>query len=246
MNATGAYGFTILVPLYNERENLERLTDRLAAYLPRCSRKACVLFVDDGSTDGGGEELRRICAKRPDFFYLSLAGNRGLSTALKAGFDHCESPLAGYIDADLQTAPEDFELLLAQIDGTDLVTGIRTGRKDSLSKKLQSRIANGWRRMMTGDGALDTGCPLKVFRTEVARQLPLFRGMHRFFPALVLLREGGSYRQVPVRAFPRTAGTSKYHLWNRLWQPFIDCFGYRWMKKRYTEYTVAHEKLAEK
>ena len=243
MNATRAYEFTIIVPLYDEKENLERLTERLAAYLPVCSRKACVLFVDDGSTDGSAEEIRRICAQKAGFYYLSFARNRGLSAALKAGFDHCESPLAGYIDADLQTAPEDFELLLAEIEGTDLVTGIRTGRQDSLSKKLQSRIANGWRRMMTGDGAVDTGCPLKVFRTEVARQLPLFRGMHRFFPALVLLREGGSYRQVPVRAFPRTAGKSKYHLWNRLWAPFIDCFAYRWMKKRYTEYTVKDENL---
>ena len=243
MNATRAYEFTIIVPLYDEKENLERLAERLAAYLPVCSRKACVLFVDDGSTDGSAEEIRRICAQKADFYYLSFARNRGLSAALKAGFDHCGSPLVGYIDADLQTAPEDFELLLAEIEGTDLVTGIRTGRQDSLSKKLQSRIANGWRRMMTGDGAVDTGCPLKVFRTEVARQLPLFRGMHRFFPALVLLREGGSYRQVPVRAFPRTAGKSKYHLWNRLWAPFIDCFAYRWMKKRYTEYTVKDENL---
>lgn len=243
MNATRAYEFTIIVPLYDEKENLERLAERLAAYLPVCSRKACVLFVDDGSTDGSAEEIQRICAQKAGFYYLSFAWNRGLSAALKAGFDHCESTLAGYIDADLQTAPEDFELLLAEIEGTDLVTGIRTGRQDSLSKKLQSRIANGWRRMMTGDGAVDTGCPLKVFRTEVARQLPLFRGMHRFFPALVLLREGGSYRQVPVRAFPRTAGKSKYHLWNRLWAPFIDCFAYRWMKKRYTEYTVKDENL---
>lgn len=244
-NETGRYGFTIVVPVYNEQENLGRLAERLAGYLPQCSRKACVLLVDDGSTDGSAEEIRRICAERPDFYYVAFARNRGLTAALKAGFDHCCSPLVGYIDADLQTAPEDFERLLAEIDGTDLVTGIRTDRQDSLSKKLQSRIANGWRRMMTGDGAVDTGCPLKVFRTEVARQLPLFKGMHRFFPALVRLREGGSYRQVAVRAFPRTAGKSKYHLWNRLWAPFIDCFAYRWMKKRYTEYTVADENLAE-
>lgn len=237
------YEFTIVVPVYNEKDNLARLSGRLAAYLPQCPRKACVLFVDDGSTDGG--DLRALCAEHPDFYFLRFDRNRGLTAALKAGFDHCVSPLVGYIDADLQTAPEDFDLLLAEIDGTDLVTGIRTGRQDSLSKKLQSRIANGWRRMMTGDGALDTGCPLKVLRTEVARQLPMFKGMHRFLPALVLLREGGSYRQVPVRAFPRTAGTSKYHLWNRLWGPFVDCFAYRWMKKRMTEYTVADEKLAE-
>ena len=122
------------------------------------------------------------------------------------------------------------------------MTGVRTGRKDSVWKRLQSRIANAWRRMFTRDGADDTGCPLKVIRTAMARRLPMFRGMHRFLPALVLL-EGGRYAQVPVRHFPRTTGRSKYHLWNRLAGPFLDCFAYRWMKSRHIAYRITQTNL---
>lgn len=122
-----------------------------------------------------------------------------------------------------------------------MVIGIRSDRKDSYSKRMQSRIANSFRRIMTGDGAVDTGCPLKVLRTDAAREIPLFKGMHRFLPALILLQEGGSYRQVPVRHFPRKAGKSKFHLGNRLWGPFADCFAYRWMRSRYIRYKVAED-----
>ena len=97
--------------------------------------------------------------------------------------------------------------------------------------------------MMTHDGALDTGCPLKVLHTDVAKRIPMFKGMHRFFPALVLLQDGGSYKQVSVRHFPRIAGKSKYHLWNRLWGPFADCFAYRWMKPRYCNFKVTENNL---
>ena len=117
-------------------------------------------------------------------------------------------------------------------------------RKDSFFKNLQSKIANGFRRSMTGDTAKDTGCPLKVMHTDVARRLPFFTGMHRFLPALMLL-EKGRMMQIPVRHFPRMAGVSKYHLWNRLVSPFMDCFAYRWMKKRYIRYQVGEHNFAE-
>ena len=242
MNATADYQLTIIVPVYNEREGLPALEERLAAYLPKCPVKACILFVNDGSTDGSAAGILEACSRHTDFFYLEFDRNHGLSTALKAGFDAAESELCGYIDADLQTAPEDFDLLLPLIWDNDMVTGIRTGRKDTAWKRFQSRFANGWRRMFTHDGAVDTGCPLKILRTEMARRLPMFRGMHRFLPALVLL-EGGRYAQVPVRHFPRTAGQSKYHLWNRLRGPFADCFAYKWMKSRHISYFVSQSNL---
>ena len=242
MNPTASYTLTILVPVYNEQEGLPALEERLAAYLTKCPVKACVLFVNDGSTDLSGARILEACTRHTDFFYVEFARNRGLSAALKAGFDHAESELCGYIDADLQTAPEDFDLLLPWAGEYELVTGIRIGRKDSVWKRLQSRIANGWRRLFTHDGVSDTGCPLKLIRTGLARRLPLFDGMHRFLPALVQL-EGGRVRQVPVRHFPRTAGKSKYHLWNRLWRPFVDCFAFRWMKSRHISYLVAQTNL---
>ena len=243
MNSTSGYEFTIIVPIFNEEDNMERLEATLADYLPGCLRKACVLFVDDGSRDGSLEGIKAVCARHKDFFYISFEKNAGLSAALKAGFEYAESPLVGYMDADLQTTPEDFNLLLEDIDGYSMVIGIRAARQDSIFKKFQSRFANGFRRMMTHDGAADTGCPLKVLHKDVARNIPMFKGMHRFLPALVLLQDGGSYKQVPVRHFPRTAGKSKYHLWNRLWGPLCDCFAYRWMKPRYCNYKVGASNL---
>ena len=243
MNSTGYYDFTIIVPIYNEEDNMEALEQRLGTFLPRCREKACVLFVDDGSTDSSLEGLKGICGRNPDMYYLSFQRNAGLSAAIKAGIDYCESKYCGYMDADLQTDPEDFNLLLEDIASYAMVIGIRANRKDSFFKNLQSKIANGFRRMMTGDGAIDTGCPLKVLHTDVARRLPLFKGMQRFLPALVLLQDGCSYKQVPVRHYPRVAGKSKYHLWNRLWGPFADCFAYRWMKPRYINYKIGSSKL---
>lgn len=243
MNSTSEYRFTIIVPVYNEEDNIHTLESRLAAYLPDCSVKACVLFVNDGSTDSSEEKIAEMCSRHEDFFYISFEKNAGLSAAVKAGFDYCCSELCGYMDADLQTAPEDFNILLQDIDSCSMVIGIRANRKDSFFKNLQSKIANGFRRMMTHDGALDTGCPLKVLHTDVAQRVPMFKGMHRFLPALVLLQDGASYRQVPVRHFPRVAGKSKYHLWNRLWGPFADCFAYRWMKPRYVNYRVGKSKI---
>ena len=238
MDRTSEYRFTIIVPVFDEEDNIARLEEALSGFLPKCLYKACVLFVDDGSGDRSLEHIKSACGRHPEFHYISFEKNAGLSTALKAGFECADTELVGYMDADLQTDPEDFNLLLEDIDNYSMVTGIRSGRKDSWSKRVQSAIANGFRRMMTRDGADDTGCPLKVLHTDVASKLPLFKGMHRFLPALVLLQDGGSYKQVPVRHYPRTCGKSKYSLRNRLWGPFADCFAYRWMKTRYCNYKV--------
>lgn len=243
MNATAGYELTIVIPIYNEVDNLSMLEQKVGDYLTHAVRSACVLLVDDGSTDGSAEAIRVLCERHPHFYFLRFARNAGLSAAIKAGIDATASRFVGYMDADMQTTPEDFDELLAYADEYTLVTGIRANRKDTFFKRLQSKIANGFRRSMTHDGATDTGCPLKVMQTEYARRIPFFTGMHRFLPALMLLQEGGCYKEIPVRHFPRTAGVSKYHLWNRLVSPFMDCFAYRWMKKRYINYRVAETDL---
>ena len=243
MNRTSQYQFTVIVPVYDEEDNMQRLESELAAFLKNAVMKSCVLFVNDGSRDNSLELLKTVCQNNSDMFYLSFAQNRGLSAAIKAGIDYAQSKYVGYIDADLQTSPEDFNLLLAEAPDYAIVMGIRAGRKDGFVKRASSRIANGFRRMMTKDGVEDTGCPLKVLRTDYAKRIPFFTGMHRFLPALILLQEGGTVKQIPVRHFPRTAGQSKFHLFNRLAGPFKDCFAYRWMKKRYINYTVAETDL---
>lgn len=242
MNNTANYDLTIAVPVYNEEDNMERLERELSAFLPTARVKSCVLFVNDGSKDASLARIKEICERNPHFYYISSDENHGLSTAMKAAIDTIQSRLTGYIDADLQTIPEDFNLLLEKSDDYQLVAGIRAARKDSAFKNLQSKIANGFRRRMTGDTATDTGCPLKVMWTDYAKRLPFFNGMHRFLPALMLL-EKGKFTEMPVRHYPRTAGVSKYNLMNRLTGPFLDCFAYRWMKKRYIRYHIDADNL---
>ncbi len=243
MNKTSSYTLTVIVPVYNESENMARLEQTFRDYTAKASVPVCVLFVNDGSTDDGGTKIKDICARNEHFYYLSFVRNAGLSAAIKAGIDYACSPLVGYIDADLQTTPEDFEVLLPYTSEFALVTGIRANRKDTGFKRFQSKFANGFRRMMTHDDATDTGCPLKILHSDAAKRIPFFKGMHRFLPALIRLQEGKNYKEIAVRHFPRTAGLSKFNLWNRLIAPLVDCFAYRWMKSRYINYTVGENNL---
>lgn len=232
------YDFTIIVPVYNEEDNLNRVEKELLAYTNMAIKKTEILFVNDGSTDKSQAMIESICAKNEAFGYISFKKNKGLSAAIKAGFDHVSTDLVGYIDSDLQTSPEDFNKLLEHVDTYDLVTGVRADRKDNFIKNMSSTIANSIRRGFTHDGMDDTGCPLKVLKTPYAKRIPMFKGLHRFLPAMILLQEG-KVLQIPVRHFPRIAGTAKFGVWNRLLGPLMDCFAYLWMKKKYINYTIA-------
>ncbi|MCL8007146.1 glycosyltransferase [Gelidibacter japonicus] len=231
------YQFTIIVPVFNEEDNLIRVEQALVDYIKIANKKAKILFVNDGSIDKSLELIENICKRQPDFTFISFDKNRGLSTAIKAGFDYVDTELVGYIDSDLQTAPEDFNLLLEYIGEYDLVTGVRANRKDGFVKNMSSTIANSIRRAFTHDGMDDTGCPLKVIKTDYAKRIPMFNGLHRFLPAMILLQKG-KIIQIPVQHFPRIAGTAKFGLWNRLLGPLVDCFAYLWMKKKYINYSV--------
>lgn len=233
-----AYKLTIVVPVYNEEDNLERVEKELLDYSNIASVPTCILFVNDGSKDRSQELIEQICGRNSIFSFISFKDNRGLSAAIKAGFDHTETELVGYIDSDLQTAPEDFNLLLEHIGEFDLVTGVRANRKDSFVKNMSSKIANGIRRAFTHDGMDDTGCPLKIIKTTYAKRIPMFKGLHRFLPAMIML-QNGKITQIPVRHFPRIAGQAKFGLWNRLLGPLSDCFAYLWMKRKYINYEVA-------
>ena len=123
MNKTSEYELTIIVPVYNEADNMEQIEKRLGAFLPHSLKRACVLMVDDGSTDDSLSLMRGICSRNRDFYHISFSRNNGLSAAMKAGIDFACSEWVGYIDADLQTDPEDFNLLLAKAGEYDMVTG---------------------------------------------------------------------------------------------------------------------------
>jgi glycosyltransferase involved in cell wall biosynthesis len=237
VNKTAHYELTIIVPVYNEQDNIYTLEEKLSWYLPQSPLSACILFINDGSTDLSKARIEEICNRQKHFYHLSLLKNSGLSAALKAGIEYTFSPFVGYIDADLQTTPQDFNLLIPYVEDYEMVLGIRAVREDKFVKRASSLIANSFRRFMTKDGIADTGCPLKIMKTEYAKRLPLFNGMHRFMPALIQL-QNGKVKQIPVRHFPRMAGESKYNLRNRLIAPFLDCFAFRWMKKRYVNIQV--------
>lgn len=228
---------TIVVPVFNEEDNLGRVEKELTEYMKIAKIPVYILFVNDGSKDRSQEIIENICSKNSAFQFIGFNKNCGLSAAIKAGFDHVTTGLVGYIDSDLQTAPSDFDLLLEYIDEYDLVTGVRANRKDSIVKNMSSKIANGIRRTFTHDGMDDTGCPLKIIKTEYAKRIPMFKGLHRFLPAMILL-QNGKIKQVPVQHFPRMAGEAKFGLWNRLLGPLMDCFAYLWMKKKYINYTI--------
>lgn len=232
--------FTIIVPVFNEEDNLIRVEKEMLDYLKVAVKETEILFINDGSTDNSQKIIEIICKRNEKFHFLNFKENKGLSAAIKAGFDFIKTPLIGYIDSDLQTTPKDFNLLLQKIGEYDLVTGVRSNRKDSFVKNMSSTVANKIRRAFTNDGMDDTGCPLKVIKTEYAKRIPMFKGLHRFLPAMILL-QNGSILQVPVQHFPRIAGKAKFGLWNRLLGPLMDCFAYLWMKKKYINYVVINK-----
>jgi len=228
---------TILIPVYNEESCIEPLAIEMNLFLSKVDIPTDVLFVNDGSIDNSGELIERVCEEDTRFRFISLKKNAGLSTALKAGIDTCTSTYIGYIDADLQTTSLDFLELLKYIKDYDLVLGYRKDRKDTIVKKASSFIANSFRQWLLGDTIIDIGCPLKLMRADIAKKLPFFKGMHRFIPNMVTLLLG-SVKQIPVKHFPRYAGTPKYNLSNRLIGPFTDAIAFRWMQRRIIHYEI--------
>jgi len=231
------FQFTIIVPVYNEIESLPRLFEYLQDYLKSASRKSCVLLVDDGSNDGSTSAIEKFCLDHDDFDCLLFDKNYGKGAALKAAFDYTKTPLLGYLDADLQTHPEDFELLFPYIEDYGLVTGWRKNRKDTLVKRISSKTGNAVRIFFTKDDIHDTGCPLKIMHTEYARKIPMFKGLQRFLPAMILLQEK-KIKEIVINHYPRIEGHSKYNFKNRFLGPLVDCFAYVWMKKSYIDYSI--------
>lgn len=228
---------TIIVPVYNEEESLDSFFNEMDAFVGMSPVSCHVLFVNDGAKDASGAILRKKCSGMDHYTILTLDANYGLSTAIKAGIDACKTSLLGYIDSDLQTHPRDFLNFLEHFPEYDMVNGIRQNRKDSFVKKLSSKFANIYRRIMINDGIQDTCCPLKIMKTSYAKKMAFFKGMHRFIPALIQL-QGGRVKQVPISHYPRNYGQSKYHTWNRLIGPFFDTLAFCWMKSRAIRYRI--------
>ena len=223
---------SVVVPLFNEEENVPSLQAELSAALSTLDYE--IIFVDDGSVDSTFERI----AADPRIRLVRFEKNAGQSAAMFAGLHAARGAIAVLIDGDLQNDPADIPRLLAEIErGADLVCGYRTQRKDTLTKRLTSRIANFVRSRFTKDGVRDTGCTLKAMRRECISALVPFKGMHRFIPALI---KGAGYRlvEIPVHHRPRKFGQSKYGLGNRAVRATVDMFGVRWLLSRQLRYKI--------
>jgi len=204
---------SIVIPLYNEEENVEMLTTALSAVMDRIGGEIETIIVDDGSTDGSWEKLKATHARDPRFRMFRLGRNFGQTPAMTAGFAHAAGDVIVTLDADLQNDPEDIPRLLDKMkEGFDIVSGWRKNRQDTLSRKLSSRIANRIIGAVSGARLHDTGCTLKAYKSEVIKNLDLYGEMHRFIPALASW-QGIRIGEIPVDHHPRRAGKSKYTIW---------------------------------
>ncbi|HEU5247602.1 MAG TPA: glycosyltransferase family 2 protein [Candidatus Udaeobacter sp.] len=223
---------SVVVPLYNEEENLPILQEELRVTLGGIDHE--IIFIDDGSIDRTAERIETA----PNIRVIRFEKNSGQSAAIYAGVTAARGATLVVIDGDLQNDPADIPKLLAEIThGADLVCGYRVKRRDTVVKRLTSRIANAVRSRYTRDGVRDTGCTLKAMRRECVSALLPFKGMHRFIPALV---KAAGYRlvEVPVNHRPRRFGQSKYGLGNRALRATIDMFGVRWLLSRRLTYKI--------
>lgn len=222
---------SIVVPAYDEVDNLEPLLAELRAVLAKLGRSHEIVLVDDGSSDGTGERMRAEARRDPCVRPVLLERRVGQSGALAAGIARARGRVIVTLDADLQNDPADLPRLIEALEGADVVSGIRHGRHDSWVRRASSGIANRTRRLVIGDSVTDIGCSFKAYRREALEGLPFFDGVHRFLPALCAFR-GARLAEVRLSHRPRRHGVSKYGISNRLWRGLHDLWGVRWLKSR--------------
>jgi glycosyltransferase involved in cell wall biosynthesis len=237
---------SVVFPVYNEEENLPILLREIAAALDGKGWTYEIVAVDDGSTDRSLEVLRASVKDHPTLRVLALAKNSGQTAALDAAWRGAHGRMVVSLDADLQNDPADIPAMIRKLDesGSDMVIGVRVNRRDTWSRKMQSRIGNGVRNWITGDQITDTGCSLKLVKREAIDRVRLFTGMHRFLPTLVRYA-GYKVVEMPVNHRARQFGVSKYGAMNRAFRGLADCFAVRWMGTRMLTYDVAEIANAE-
>lgn len=217
-----AIRISVVVPLFNERQNVPHLVQAVRAALGE-TRNWELLLVDDGSTDGTREAVEVAEREEPRVHLVPLARNYGQTAAMQAGFDHSRGDVVVSMDGDLQNDPGDIPALVARLDeGFDLVAGYRVRRQDRLlTRKLPSWAANRVIRMITGVAIRDNGCSLKAYRRELLERIHLYSDMHRFIPATAVATAGARVAEMPVRHHARRYGNSKYGL-SRIWKVASD------------------------
>jgi dolichol-phosphate mannosyltransferase len=233
---------SIVIPLYNEEENVLPLVNELNTALSCWCGPVEILLVDDGSTD---QTLGLLCKAQeadPRLRVIHFRRKLGQTAAMAAGFRLAKGRALVTLDGDLQNDPAEIPRLVKMLLDWDAVCGIRIHREDDLWKRLSSRIGNGFRNWVTNDDIVDTGCTLKAYRRECLQGLDLYQGMHRFLPTLLKMR-GYRVTQVPVSHRPRLHGRTKYSTWGRLVKGLGDVLAVRWMKKNHINFDGVLEEV---
>jgi dolichol-phosphate mannosyltransferase len=222
--------FSVVVPFYNEADNLPPLLEQLDTVLTKLGLSAEIILANDGSTDRFAQP-----STSPHFpvRWLHLSQRSGQSAAMYYGMQAAQGRIIGLLDADLQNDPADLPKLLACLEEgqLDLVTGIRVQRLDHPIRHLTSQFANRVRATVLGDRTTDTGCSLKVLRADLAKRLPAWNGMHRFIPAFAISM-GYNIGEMPVNHRARYTGLSKVLQGKRAWRATIDLLGMIWLTRR--------------
>ncbi len=232
---------SVIIPLYNEEENLRPLHSGLHSVLESLPGPYEIIFIDDGSTDSSLQVIKELSRDYPAVRFISFKENKGQSSALYAGFRSSGGEWIITLDADLQNPPEEIPRLWECRHDADFVTGVRKKRRDTLLRKISSRIAKHFRSVILGDITQDTGCSLRMFKKEVVESLPYFRNFHRFFTFMA--REAGfSIREVPLSHNERRFGASKYTTWGRAKEGIFDLIGMFWLKRRFIRYEIKEKK----
>jgi glycosyltransferase involved in cell wall biosynthesis len=233
-----AVELSVVVPMHDEAGNASVLVGEIAAAL--AGRSFEILVVDDCSRDATRAELAAAREKVPQLRILVHRKNAGQSRAIRSGVLAARAPIVATLDGDGQNDPADLPRLAARLTRPDappglaMVQGERAKRQDDAAKRLASQLANGVRKRLLADGAVDSGCGVKVFRREAFTRLPYFDHMHRYMAAL-MLREGYGVEFLPVNHRPRGAGRSKYTNLGRLAAAMSDLFGVMWLRSRFRD-----------
>jgi glycosyltransferase involved in cell wall biosynthesis len=228
---------SVVVPVYNEEENLPVLIPQIAEVLKPLGKTYEMIFVDDGSTDRSRRLLKEMVSQYPQMRILGFKKNCGETAAGAAGLKEARGEMVITIDADLQNDPRDIPTLLEYLKDYDMVTGWRQKREDSWVKRITSKIANRIRNWLSGETIRDSGCTFRAYKRECLQNLKLYKGMHRFMPTLVKM-EGFRVIEIPIAHHPRKFGVSKYTTWNRMWRAFVDLLAVKWMKSRHILYDI--------
>jgi dolichol-phosphate mannosyltransferase len=225
---------SIVVPVHDEQPNIETLAAEIDDAMGKTSWMWECVWVDDHSSDGTLDTIRRLHARDARHLWVTLGARAGQSPAIAAGISISNGKYIATLDGDGQNDPSDVPRLLVVLVENHLhvVNGRRENRCDNFVRKVSSRIANRFRNALTGDSVTDVGCSLRVFRREAVDGLPVFKAMHRFFPTLIRMNGYDRITEVPVSHRPRHGGRTKYGISNRLWVGITDTFAVRWMKTR--------------